>query len=93
MNVSPDKRNKCKRAILSLMLKSSKAKAKPVIPKSFYACYLLKSLVPGIVELIIASTSVYIGSTPNPLRRIRQHNGDIKGGAKKTIAKRPVNSG
>ncbi|KAF9047348.1 hypothetical protein BJ165DRAFT_1344447, partial [Panaeolus papilionaceus] len=50
---------------------------------AFYACYLLKSIqTPD-------STSIYIGSTPSPPRRIRQHNGEISAGARKTIAKRP----
>ncbi|KAF4620764.1 hypothetical protein D9613_000533 [Agrocybe pediades] len=49
---------------------------------AFYACYLLKSLQPG-------STAVYIGSTPSPPRRIRQHNGELTQGARKTKAKRP----
>ena len=49
----------------------------------FYACYLLKSIQTP------TSTSTYIGSTPNPLRRIRQHNGEITQGAWKTSRKRP----
>ncbi|OLL24711.1 Structure-specific endonuclease subunit slx1 [Neolecta irregularis DAH-3] len=48
---------------------------------SFYACYLLKSLS--------FPKSVYIGSTPNPIRRLRQHNGLISSGASKTSKRRP----
>ncbi|KAF9497313.1 hypothetical protein BDN71DRAFT_626328 [Pleurotus eryngii] len=50
---------------------------------SFYACYLLKSIQTP------KSTATYIGSTPNPPRRIRQHNGEITAGAWKTKHKRP----
>lgn len=47
----------------------------------FYACYFLRSLAsPGIT---------YIGSTPAPPRRKRQHNGDLTQGAHKTSRARP----
>jgi structure-specific endonuclease subunit SLX1 len=50
-----------------------------------YFCYLLKS----INEKCLGDT--YIGFTDDPLRRLDQHNGKIKGGAKKTNKKRPWN--
>lgn len=47
----------------------------------FYACYFLRSLSsPG---------TTYIGSTPAPPRRKRQHNGDLTQGAYKTARARP----
>ncbi|EPQ51778.1 hypothetical protein GLOTRDRAFT_80778, partial [Gloeophyllum trabeum ATCC 11539] len=49
----------------------------------FYACYLLKSIRTP------RSNATYIGSTPNPPRRIRQHNGEISQGAWKTQRSRP----
>lgn len=47
--------------------------------KNWY-CYFLKSLV---------SNKTYNGSTNNLMRRLRQHNGEIKGGAKRTHQSRP----
>ncbi|KAL8287682.1 hypothetical protein RQP46_003540 [Phenoliferia psychrophenolica] len=48
----------------------------------FYACYLLKSANPK-------RSATYIGSTPDPPRRIKQHNGIVTGGAFKTRFGRP----
>lgn len=43
---------------------------------AFYGVYLLRSA--------IRSASLYIGSTPDPARRLAQHNGHKRGGAHRT---------
>ena len=47
-----------------------------------YACYML-------VSATGEHNRTYIGFTVDPRKRIRQHNGDIKGGAKYTKRGRP----
>jgi hypothetical protein len=54
------------------------AKAKNPFKRIVYFCYLLKNL---------HGNATYIGFTTNPGRRLRQHNGLIKGGAHRTKRK------
>ncbi len=48
-----------------------------------YYCYIIRSTNPNF------SNSTYNGSTNNLVRRLRQHNGEIVGGAKATKGKGP----
>ncbi|TFK53002.1 hypothetical protein OE88DRAFT_1330337 [Heliocybe sulcata] len=52
----------------------------------FYACYLLKSIR---IPPVRTHRLTYVGSTPDPPKRIRQHNGEICAGARKTVRYRP----
>ncbi|RPB06263.1 hypothetical protein P167DRAFT_580856, partial [Morchella conica CCBAS932] len=51
---------------------------KPI--QTFYCAYLLRSTV--------SPKTLYIGSTPHPRRRLAQHNGEQRGGAKRTSRRR-----
>ena len=42
-----------------------------------------------ICYLIANNNYTYVGVTPTPEKRLRQHNGEIKGGAKYTTSKGP----
>lgn len=44
---------------------------------------------PWVFYIIKNKNSTYAGVSPDPVRRLRQHNGEIKGGAKYTLSKGP----
>lgn len=48
-----------------------------------YYCYIIRSTNPNFLN------STYNGSTNNLIRRLRQHNGELVGGAKATKGKGP----
>ncbi|KDN42998.1 hypothetical protein K437DRAFT_155841 [Tilletiaria anomala UBC 951] len=52
---------------------------------NFYACYFLRSYA-GSGRVF---NKTYIGSTPDPPRRKRQHNGELTSGARRTSRGRP----
>lgn len=53
------------------------------INKDKYYCYIIRSINPSYPN------STYNGSTNNLVRRLRQHNGEITGGARATRGKGP----
>lgn len=76
----PDKIDEVKEIIkkpLKLVIVSEDIK---IIHPTDHMCYILKSLT---------SKRIYVGYTIDFTRRLRQHNGEIVGGAKKTEKGRP----
>lgn len=55
----------------------------PTMPP-LYVCYILRSKAKNVF-----SNRSYVGSTPDPPKRFRQHNGAIKGGAWRTSLNGP----
>jgi predicted GIY-YIG superfamily endonuclease len=53
----------------------------PRKPRGVYYCYMLVSLKKG--------QRTYIGYSSDPYRRLREHNGEIQGGARSTKGWRP----
>ena len=62
---------------------SAAAPSAPSEQQPVFCCYLLRTLDPA------ARGRTYIGFTVDPHRRLRQHNGEVKGGARKTSRCRP----
>ena len=58
-------------------------KQRPRKKEKSYICYILKSLHPKYLN------KTYVGITHNFKKRLRQHNGEIVGGANKTKRARP----
>ncbi|KAG0638235.1 hypothetical protein HOY80DRAFT_888323 [Tuber brumale] len=56
--------------------RAERVRMEPLEMPAFYCVYLLRSTV--------RPKSFYIGSTPDPRRRLAQHNGEAKGGAART---------
>lgn len=54
--------------------------------ENFYCCYLLRTLSPKVMN---RAGNWYVGFSNDPSKRIRQHNGELTNGAKKTSFKRP----
>ena len=54
------------------------AKEKPKEKERPWACYVIEHVGCG---------ATYVGVSPDPVRRLRQHNGEIKGGAKYTTSR------
>ena len=78
MRIFKAKSKKTKRGGNKRRKKSSTNKPRRARPKGLYTyVYVLRSASPG-------TKRSYVGVTNDPMRRIRQHNGSLQGGAKYT---------
>ncbi|PWW74400.1 hypothetical protein C7212DRAFT_299133, partial [Tuber magnatum] len=72
----PSRATVCRAAQVSSFPRAKRARMEPLEMPEFYCVYLLRSTV--------RPTAFYLGSTPDPRRRLAQHNGETKGGAERT---------
>ena len=71
-----------KRGSIKTLLSLGDDSSQDITEINHFYCYLLHSLAP-------ASLKTYIGFTTHPQRRIRQHNGELANGARRTKSGRP----
>ena len=72
-----------KRGSIQTLLSVGNSSSQDITENNHFHCYLLRSLAPD------RPLKTYIGFTTNPQRRIRQHNGELVNGARRTKSGRP----
>jgi len=74
-----------KRGSIQTLLSLGDSSSQDITENNHFHCYLLRSLTPEHSLKV----KTYIGFTTNPQRRIRQHNGELVNGARRTKSGRP----
>ena len=72
-----------KRGSIQTLLSVGNDSSQDITENNHFHCYLLHSLAPA------HPLKTYIGFTTHPQRRIRQHNGELVRGARRTKSGRP----